>query len=62
MPLVFAAKNKYFCGVTISVRLNLYHNETIPDHIHACHINALHCVCSRANRGLSQCGTDATLP
>ena len=24
MPLVFAAKNKYFCGVTISVRLNYY--------------------------------------
>ena len=24
MPLVLAAKNKYFCGVTISVRLNYY--------------------------------------
>ena len=24
MPLVFAAKNKYFCSVTVSVRLNYY--------------------------------------
>ena len=62
IPLVFAARNKYFCGGSTSVRLNFYQNETIHYHIHACHIDSLHCVCSTANRGLPQCGTDAALP
>ena len=39
MPLVFGSKNKYFCGVTISVRLN-YYEQRMSDTQHT-HLIAL---------------------